>query len=117
MRFHDTRYAFNLLRTALDEMTWSRGDVRMRLVAAYESHLHPISPDDFPESLRNEWEEIRKLMTMKAPLKDHRGDVLYGSVRETLMSKRNKTVEKLVQRIITFAYDVEAYLADAEREE
>ena len=116
MRIHDTRYAFSLLRTALDEMTWSKGDVRRRLVAAFERHLHPISPEDFPETLQGEWEEIRKLMTLKPPYKDHRGDILYSSARETLMSKRNATVEKLVQRLINLSYEVEGCLADAEQE-
>jgi hypothetical protein len=59
-------YAICQVYLAVSDLV-GQGDVRERLVDAYMTHLLTLSPDDFPQHLRNEYRGIREALTWLPP--------------------------------------------------
>ena len=97
-------YALEKFRSAVELLVTSPGDVRSRLLVAFEE-LMPVRAADLPEHLRPDFEWIKESLTHRQP----EGSGKYiGRLGATVGRMRNKTGVKIAQRI----YDVQLRLED-----
>ena len=99
-RYSYTREKFYVtMRTLATEP----GDVRTRLLSAFMT-FHTLKKDDFPEEFKEDWEWIMKQLTKFGPLLDHKNEVWRGSVENTMNKIRNRTGEKIAERIFNIGW-------------
>ena len=100
----DPLYALKQFHRAVEVLVTSPGDVRSRLLLAFEE-LVPIRPADLPEHLKPEFEWIKERLTRRQPEWYERN---LGRLGVTLKWMKNKTGVKIAQKI----YDVQLRLED-----
>ena len=91
-------YAHEKLLAALESLATGPGDVRARLLAAFET-LHPLTRSHFPPHLRKDFAWVLKQLKKCEPIYDYKGRLLRGSVEETLRHIKNVTGTKIATRI------------------
>jgi hypothetical protein len=110
MTFHGPAvYASEQLLKVINILATDPGDVRSRLLAAHES-FHPLTPDHFPEHLREDFSWVMAQLTTQQPQLDHEGNVRKGRVQVSLGRIRNSTGAKIAQRLLALHYAVDAYV-------
>jgi hypothetical protein len=103
------RYALEKLYLAICTLVGSR-DVRERLVIAYISHLHPLTPNDFPGDLAEAYRGIREALSWLPP--EYEGQ---GRLQATINAMTQEEAELLAQRLVTLYGDLlEQYHATTE---
>ena len=108
----DPGYALQKLELAILDLATGPGDIRSRLKSVYKEHLHIINENDFPDSLKPEWNAIKKALTKKGPLRDEDGEVITGSIDRTLHRMWNKTASKIANNMLVLRDRLEGYLND-----
>jgi hypothetical protein len=96
MRF---QYAKGKLRQAIYELTIGEGDIRKRLVDAFNL-FYILNNDDFPNELREDWGWINRELNKYGALIDEKGTVIVGSVQNTMWHIKNKTGTKIAIKIV-----------------
>ena len=91
-------YAHEKLLAALESLATGPGDVRARLLAAFET-FHPLTQSHFPPHLRKDFAWVLKQLKKCEPIFDYKGRLLRGSVEETLRHIKNVTGTKIATRI------------------
>jgi hypothetical protein len=91
-------YAHEKLLAALESLATGPGDVRARLLAAYQT-FHPLKQSHFPPNLRKDFEWVLRQLTKHEPIYDYKGRLDRGSVEETLRRIKNVTGVKIATRI------------------
>ena len=110
MKFHGpAQYADQLLSRAVDTLATSPGDVRSRLLQAYET-FHPLTPEHFPVPLRKDYEWVMKQLTKREPHIDYKGRIQKGSVEVSLQHMRNSTGVKIAEKLLQLHYAIERYV-------
>jgi hypothetical protein len=99
-------YAIQKLYLALNTLVGT-GSVRERLADAYQRHLTPVSPNDFPEELREEYREIRTGLTW-VPV-EYEGQ---GRLRSTINAISEEEALLLAKRLVSLFYDLVEYYHD-----
>jgi hypothetical protein len=94
------RYAIEKLYLTICDLVGT-GEVRERLHNAYISHLVAVSPDDFPEPLRDQYQSIHEALTWQPP--EHRGQ---GKLRPTINSMSEEEAVMLGQRLVSLFWDM-----------
>lgn len=112
----DAGYALQQLELAIDDLASGPGDIRSRLGAAFETHLHVLSRADFPDSLGSDWNWILEKLTRVPPIRDDNGQVSLSSLRRTLKRMHNSTGTKIAKRIVSLRDHLKAVLEDLARE-
>jgi len=74
------------------------GDIRKRLLYAY-MEFHTLKREYFPKELQDDWEWIISQLTRYEPEYDEEGNIVFGSVENTLRFIKNKTGSKIAERI------------------
>jgi hypothetical protein len=97
-RYGPSIYAHEKLLAALEGLATGPGDVRERLLAAYET-FHPLTQSHFPPHLRKDFTWVLKQLKKCEPIYDYKGRLLRGSVEETLRHIKNVTGAKIATRI------------------
>jgi hypothetical protein len=100
-------YAIGQVYLAVSDLV-GQGDVRERLVDAYMTHLLTLSPDEFPQHLRNQYRGIREALTWLPP--EHPGQ---GKLRSTVSRMSEEEAVLLGQKLVAMLYG----LADLGQEE
>ena len=96
-RYGPSIYAHEKLLAALEGLATGPGDVRERLLAAYET-FHPLTQPHFPPHLRKDFTWVLKQLKKCEPIYDYKGRLLRGSVEETLRHIKNVTGAKIATR-------------------
>lgn len=108
----DPGYALQKLELAIIDLATGQGDIRSRLKSAYSEHLRIISENDFPDSLKQEWNAIKNALTKKGPLKNDDDEVVIGSIDRTLHRMWNRTGSKIANNILILRDRLKGYLND-----
>lgn len=98
-------HAVEKLTNVLECLATHPGDARERVGAAYWLCAH-LRVEEFPEKNRKDWEWIMKEVTKFGPLTDYKGDVLRGSVENTMKSVRKSTASKIAKKFYEFYWAV-----------
>ena len=98
-------YVIEKLTDAMDALTTGRGDVRSRIKNAY-SLMHTLRESDFPDNLREDWVWIHNEITKRGPLLGPNGEIWLGSVENTMRNIRNKTGQRIAQRISKLYWEI-----------
>ena len=91
-------YAYEKFTSALRSLAIGSGDVRDRLSGAY-MHFHPVQKKHLPEDLHSDYEWVKSQLTRFDPVVNSQGEVVRGSVAETLRRIRRSTGVKIAERI------------------
>lgn len=100
-------YAHEKLLGALESLATGPGDVRARLLTAYET-FHPLTPSHFPLHLRKDFGWVLKQLKKREPIYDSKGRLVRGSVEETLRHIKNITGAKIATRIYRLYHALDA---------
>lgn len=98
-------YAVEKLTDALECLATLPGDVRERLLVAYEC-IVPLEEIDLPAYLHKDWQWVFQQLTRYGPVFDHKGVLREGSVQHTLRRIKNSTGSKIAQRIYQIYWSV-----------
>ena len=110
MEFHGpARYAHQLLFQTIDSLATGPGDVRARLLVAYET-FHPLTPAHFPVHLREDFEWVIAHLTKNEPRLNCEGFVQKSSVQVSLKRMRNSTGVKIAETLLRLHYAIDAYV-------
>jgi hypothetical protein len=110
VEFHcPARYAHQLLFQTVDSLATGPGDVRARLLIAYEI-FHPLTPEHFPEHLRKDFEWVDAQLTKNEPRLNYQGLVQKGSVQVSLERMRNSSGVKIAETLLRLHYAIDAYV-------
>lgn len=94
----DILYAQEKLGTAIYDLATSPGNIRHRLWQAY-LRFHTLSEDYFPEELKATWNELSAILEAKDAIRDDKGEVIVGSVENTLQSLSDDECSDIAKRI------------------
>jgi hypothetical protein len=100
-------YAHEKLLAALESLVTGPGDVRARLLAAYQT-FHPLTQAHFPPQLRKDFGWVLKQLKKRDPVYDYKGRLDRGSVEETLRHIKNATGVKIATRIYRLYHALDA---------
>lgn len=100
-------YAHEKLLGALESLATGPGDVRERLLAAYET-FHPLTRSHFPPHLRKDFGWVLNQLRKREPIYDYKGRLTRGSVEETLRHIKNATGAKIATRIYRLYHALDA---------
>ena len=98
-------YVIEKLTDAMDALTTGRGDVRSRIKNAY-SLMRTLRESDFPDNLREDWVWIHNEITKRGPLLGPNGEIWLVSVENTMRNIRNKTGQRIAQRISKLYWEI-----------
>ena len=104
-----TVYAYEKLLVALDSLATGPGDVRTRLLSAYQS-FWPLSEEQFPEHLRGDYKWVVAQLTKYGPIYDYKGRLDRGSVEATLRRITNRTGVKVATKLLQLYHELDAYV-------
>lgn len=100
-------YAHEKLLAALESLATGPGDVRERLLVAYQT-FHPLTESHFPPHLRKDFGWVLKQLKTREPIYDYKGRLDRGSVEETLRRIKNVTGVKIATRIYRLYHALDA---------
>jgi len=86
----DAAYVYGKLSVAIDTLTVGPGDIRERLHDAFVD-FHAITAEDFPESLRADYNWIVGRLTSFGPRLGQRNETWRGAVESTMRRVQRKT--------------------------
>ena len=66
-----------------------------------------LKKGDFPIELQEEWNWIYKNLTKRGPIKSYNGEVLYGSVHNTMSHIRNSTGSTIAYKIVDLFFKLQ----------
>ena len=98
-------YVIEKLTDAMDALTTGCGDVRSRVKNAFWL-MHTLQERDFPDNLKEDWLWIHGEITKRGPLLGPDGEIWLGSVENTMRNIRNKTGQRIAQRISTLYWEI-----------
>ena len=101
-------YVREKLQRAVYNLVVGPGDVRSRLKIAYMS-FHTLRKVDFPPELQSDWSWVLKQLTRFGPAKHYSERYREGSVSHTLGRIRNKTGQKIAERIYYLYMEMQKY--------
>jgi hypothetical protein len=104
----DYSYVQQKLTLVIHGLAIGKGDIRSRLNDTYQI-FHSLTVNDFPPKLQSEWEWILKKINSKSPIINHKGDVIIGSVENSLKGMRNSTAQKIAIKILKLHETMEAF--------
>jgi len=104
----DYLYIQEKLSMAVYELAIGKGDICSRLLDAFHE-LVTLTPENFPPELQEDWNWIYKNLTKKEPTRNSKGEVIFGSVQNTLSHIRNSTGSKIASRILDLYYRLDNY--------
>ena len=102
-------YINEKLGQAVHSLAILPGDVRNRLRFAFLD-FHPLRESDFPPGLKKDWKWIMKQLTRFGPIYNYKGDVVVGSVDNTMRRIKNSTGVKIARRIYDLKIKIEEYI-------
>jgi hypothetical protein len=86
--------------SAIRELALGRGNLRSRLIAASKKFLYMVKREDLPiDELKDDYDWIVKQLTIKEPMRDSLGNVIWGQVQVSLYRRRSSTLQQIVERI------------------
>lgn len=91
-------YAYEKFLEAIRVMAIDKGDIKQRLNHAYY-FIHPIRDKHLPPSLHTDFNELTKLLNKFGPITNSSGDIIKGSVEETLNRIKLNTGSKIAKHI------------------
>ncbi|MEE9271546.1 MAG: hypothetical protein V3V49_14950 [Candidatus Krumholzibacteria bacterium] len=78
------------------------GDIRSRLSEAASTALAPVTPDYFPEELRQDFEWIMQKLTKHKPVRAIISNkLILGSIEMSTRAIKNKTGVKIAHRLVS----------------
>jgi len=96
-------YAREKMGVAVVDLATGKGTIQDRLWKAYLG-FHPVSEDDFPDGLAEDYLEIMSILTREEPSYDTRGEVTTGSVQNTLAKMTADEASDVAQMIVNINY-------------
>ena len=99
------RRAREKLLGAVHRLAVGEGDVRSRLISAHW-FLSQLSARDFPEELRESWQEVMSDLTKRGPVLSAEGEVLKPACKHTMSRSRNSTGRKIAEKIYSLHTDI-----------
>lgn len=102
-------YAHQLLSQTVDSLAVGPGDVRSRLLNAYQI-FHPLTPEHLPEHLRDDFKWVMNQLTSRDPRTNSVGDVFKSNVQVSLEHMKNSTGAKIAERLLRLHYAIESYV-------
>jgi len=104
-------YAYEKLLVALDSLAAGTGDVRERLLHAYEC-FPMLKPADFPEHLRADFQWVMDQLTRFGPRYHENGKLAQGSVEHTMRRIQNRRGARIARKIVHLYHELDGYLHD-----
>lgn len=103
--FNQYTYTVEKLAGAIHCLATHSGDVRQRLVCAYQC-FHTLTENDFPPELQSDWLWIKNELSKFGPRLNHQGEVYMSSVNNTMSRIRKATGTKIAERIYALYWAV-----------
>lgn len=91
-------YAKEKLAVTIEALATDAGDVRTRLTNSFML-FHTLTEDDFPNELQADWKWIMKELNRYEPRYNVKGEVIMGSVENTMRKVKNSTGVKIAEKI------------------
>ncbi|SPE43644.1 hypothetical protein SBA7_1620004 [Candidatus Sulfotelmatobacter sp. SbA7] len=85
---------------AMHRLLVGEGDARQRLRSAYRP-LRTLHPEELPEEMREEFNDVLGEMTRYGPLRDPDGTPWRSAIDHTMGRIRNATARRLIERLAT----------------
>ncbi len=95
-------YAKEKFIAATNTLSRGHGNLKERLIDAYVC-LSPLKDEYFPDSLRVYWVNLKNKMTSEDPTVS-KGDVMYGTLQNTVEKMSFEECEKAVDIILGLNY-------------
>jgi hypothetical protein len=105
----DPSIAYGKLSTAIDVLTVGPGDIRERLQEAFVD-FHSIAAEDFPESLREDYNWIVVHLTRFGPRLGQRSESWPAAIENTMGRIKRQTGVKIAKRLVKLREDLAAHL-------
>ncbi|HCU01440.1 TPA: hypothetical protein DIC62_01415 [Candidatus Nomurabacteria bacterium] len=102
-------YTREKLNNAVYELAVGPGDVRSRLLEAFQKCWF-LTEDSFPEELRSDWSWINKEMNKFGPLRDKKGEIRTDAIDNTMARIKNATGVKIAYEIYELRFRMENYI-------
>lgn len=99
-----------LLRT-VRFLTIHPGDMRERLKDSYDI-FHPLDVNHFPKFLERRWQSVLRRLTRYGCVTDKEGNLVKGSVENTMRRIRKCTAAKIAEDIVSISDDLSNYLKE-----
>jgi len=85
---------------AIRKLALGRGNLRSRLIDASREFLYRVKRENLPiDELKDDYDWIVKQLTIKEPMRDSSGNILWGQVQVSLYRRRSSTLQQIVERI------------------
>jgi hypothetical protein len=85
---------------AIRKLALGQGNLRLRLIDASREFLYRVKREDLPiDELKDDYDWIVKQLTIKEPMRDSVGKVIWGQVQVSLYRRRSSTLQLIVERI------------------
>jgi hypothetical protein len=108
-------YAYEKFTSALGTLAVGPGNVRTRLRAAYY-HIYSVREEHLPNHLHTDYEWILQQLLRYDPVTDRDGNIIRGSLDETLGRIRNSTGVKIAERILRIYHQLNWLNMEGEQE-
>lgn len=107
------RKTFLCFDNAIRKLALGRGNLRSRLTDASREFLYRVKREDLPiDELKDDYDWIVKQLTIKEPIRDSIGNVIWGQVQVSLYRRRSSTLQKIVERIIYIRDRLNGFIID-----
>jgi hypothetical protein len=107
----DPAYAHGKFLEAIERLATGPDDVKGRLWPAYLC-VHMIKEDDLPQSVREDFLWVEAQLTKRDPLYNHKGEVISGSVNQSLFHMRRSTGVKIAKRLLRIYLVLDDYVRE-----
>jgi hypothetical protein len=104
-------YAHQLLSQTVDCLAIGPGDVRSRLLKAYDI-FNPLTVKHFPEHLGSEFAWVERQLNRHSPYLNPDGTTRKGSVEVSLSRMKNSTGSKIAQTLLHLHRAIDQFLRD-----
>lgn len=107
----DPAYAHGRFLEAIEHLATGPDDVKRRLYDAYFSLL-PVQEDDLPPEVHEDFRWVIAQLEKQDPVRNHKGEVISGSVNQSLFRMRRATGVKIAERLLHIHRVLEDYVRE-----
>ncbi|MBN8671885.1 MAG: hypothetical protein J0L80_14430 [Chitinophagales bacterium] len=101
-------YAREKINSAAHALASGTGTIQKRLWDAY-MEFHPLQSSDFPDDLKEDWNEIHAALTTEEPTYNEKNEPIVGRVENTLRKMSDEAASELAAKITGLQYSILTY--------
>lgn len=98
-------YAKEKIGSAVYSLATGRGDIKERLWNSFLG-FHPLKESDFPDDLKDKWNDLKVRLTTEEPKYDSDGNVTTGKVENTIKKISIDDCVEIAELIYNLNYEI-----------